>query len=92
MAQFSAIRSAMKVEEHIHAASVIREVVTVEEAERMFDSITYSKGIRQFEFTVGIPLLIRNDLLRLGSGLLIMLRNFVGHDNFRNAIVAFMER
>ena len=45
MSQFSAIRTAMKVEEHIHAASLIRQVETVEETEDMFDPITYSKGI-----------------------------------------------
>ena len=28
----------------------------------------------------------------IGSGLLIMLRNFVGHNNFRNAIITYMER
>ena len=45
MSQFSAIRTAMKIEEHIHAASVIREVEKVEETEMMFDPITYNKGI-----------------------------------------------
>lgn len=44
MSQFSAIRTGMKIEEHVLAASVIREVETVEEAENMFDPITYNKG------------------------------------------------
>lgn len=51
MSQFSAIRTAMKVEEHVHAASVIREVETIEDAENMFDPITYNKGnVKKFKF------------------------------------------
>lgn len=51
MSQFSAIRTAMKVEEHVHAASVIRKVETVEEADNMFDPITYNKGnVKKFQF------------------------------------------
>ncbi|KAK4026306.1 hypothetical protein OUZ56_015313 [Daphnia magna] len=70
MSKFSSIRTAMKIEEHVHAASVIRAVETADDAEKMFDSITYSKG----------------------SGLLLMLRNSVGPQNFRNAVVTYMER
>lgn len=35
----------MKIEEHVHAASVIRAVETADDAEKFFDSTTYSKGI-----------------------------------------------
>lgn len=35
----------MKVEEHLNASSVIRAVETADEADKMFDPITYSKGI-----------------------------------------------
>lgn len=44
MSQVSAIRSAMKIEEHIQAASVIRQVEKIEDTEMMFDPITYNKG------------------------------------------------
>lgn len=89
MSQVSAIRSAMKIEEHIQAASVIREVEKIEDTEMMFDPITYNKGNTKFPFyceTLSLSFIPK------GSGLLLMLRNFVGHDHFRNAVVTFMER
>ncbi|XP_046447507.1 aminopeptidase N-like isoform X2 [Daphnia pulex] len=65
------IRSAMKFEEErTEPLTVIRQVETAEEAEKMFDPLSYSKG----------------------SGLFLMLRNFVGHEKFRNALITYMDR
>lgn len=45
-AQLKGIRNAMKFEEkHVKPLTVVRQVETADEADRMFDAISYSKGI-----------------------------------------------
>ncbi len=66
MSQVSAIRSAMKIEEHIQAASVIREVEKIEDTEMMFDPITYNKGNTKFPFYCEhLCVLIRHNHIRI---------------------------
>lgn len=99
-AQLSGIRHAMKYEErHAKPLTVVRQVETADEAERMFDAISYSKGDKTARTHVILKLqTITNNnkvlsyLMQSGNGLLLMLRNFVGHETFRSAVATYMER